>query len=516
MWGKKSSMSIVLIIACGFAAYINGAGGAFVLDDHLLIAGNRYLGGLSGVPHFFTENIASGASANWGFWRPLQMITYSLDYAIWKLNPAGYHLTNIFFHILAAICVWYIAKLLFSDGLIALLTGLLFVVNPLHSEAVTYISGRADPLASLFMLAGLIFYCRYVRQPGRAFYGAALAAFIAALSCRENSLIFPFLLFVCHGALKIRPRIKAVLPFIIVGVLYVLLRLALFNFQRPDAVGILARLPGFFAAVTRYARLLIAPVGLHMEYGKKLFLWSDWRVACGVVIVVLLFYAVMRARKDRGPVFFGLGFFLISLAPQTNLLYPLNAYMAEHWLYMPSIGIFLIVAYFLARLYHAAKTMVLGVVLSAVLIAAYGVLTVNQNAVWRNPVTLYETTLRYEPNSSRILIYLGNELSQKKDYRGAITLYKRAAAIDSTADVYFNLGNAHRLAGDTKDAVAAYQRAVGIDPGHIRAQFNLGVMLVAQQDYRQALDCFRKVLQLDPANAAAKVYVTTLQQQLRI
>ena len=474
---KLFYISIALIIICGLAAYANSISAPFVLDDHLLITGNGYIKSLPRAAHFFTENIAAGAGADWGFWRPLQMFTYTFDYALWGLFPAGYHLTNVLLHILVALCIWYMVSLLFLDGLTALLTGLLFVVHPLHTEAVTYVSGRADELAFLCMLTALIFYIKYTRGPRGIFFLFSLTGFLAALLSRENSLVFPFLLLVYHAACRVRVKPKRLLPFFVLAALYVCLRLTVLAFVRPDAVGFLQRLPGFFVAAAGYARLLIFPSGLHMEYGKKLFLWSDWRLAAGVAVVAMLAYAMFRSRKGAMPVRFGLMWLAVSGAPQANLLYPLNAYMAEHWLYIPSMGVFLIAAYFLSGLYKRKQVRILSLVLITLLIVSYGVLTVKQNSVWRDPVTLYTDTLRYAPDSSRVMICLGNELSRKKDYDNAIVLYRKAIIRDPGADAYFNLGNAYRLTGRAPAAIAAYRAALACDPRHAPARHNLDNMV---------------------------------------
>jgi tetratricopeptide (TPR) repeat protein len=270
------------------------------------------------------------------------------------------------------------------------------------------------------------------------------------------------------------------------------------------------RLPGVLVATTNYVLLLIAPVGLHMEYGKKLFSWGDWRVFAGAALLSALIVSIMRARKKSSIIFFGLGFFLITLLPQTNLLYPINAYMAEHWLYVPSMGILLIAAGAFCRLYRREHGRGTAIALIMLLIFSHIVLTLYQNSYWRNPISLYEATLRYAPRSSRIMVYLGDELSKQKDFEGATALYQKAIAIEPSANAYYNLGNTFRLQGRNSDAIAAYRHATEHDSRFVRAYYNLGGMFLLEKDYAQAAAAYRKALELDPSNMQAKKYVDEL------
>ncbi|GAF76422.1 unnamed protein product, partial [marine sediment metagenome] len=145
-------LAIVLIIILGFVVYSNSLNGKFIWDDEYLIKNNVYIRSFSYLPKIFSEDIGTGAEKKYYFYRPLQMITYMIDYSLWKLNVRGYHLTNTLLHILAALTIYWLINILFGDRPLSLFASLFFVAHPIHTEAVAYISGRADPLALLFML----------------------------------------------------------------------------------------------------------------------------------------------------------------------------------------------------------------------------------------------------------------------------------------------------------------------------------------------------------------------------
>ena len=156
----SSLLPLILITVLGFAVYGNAINGAFLWDDQLLIKDNQYIRDYSYLGQIFSSDTEAGAGEQSGFWRPIQIFTYTIEYSLWQLNASGYHLTNIILHILVALSVFWLVNILFDNQRLALFTGLLFVAHPIHTGAVAYISGRADSLAALFMLLCFVFYSK--------------------------------------------------------------------------------------------------------------------------------------------------------------------------------------------------------------------------------------------------------------------------------------------------------------------------------------------------------------------
>ena len=160
---------ILIIVILGSLVYANSLGGEFIWDDLSFIRDNAFLKDWSNVPHIFTETATTsmdvgGGSVRYNLYRPLQWLTFMADYSVWKLNPLGYHLTNIFLHISAALILFWFIALLFRSRMLSFLTALFFVIHPVHTEAVAYISGRADPLGLIFMLSSFGFYIKYTND----------------------------------------------------------------------------------------------------------------------------------------------------------------------------------------------------------------------------------------------------------------------------------------------------------------------------------------------------------------
>ena len=496
-------LSLVLIIASGFTVYFNSLNGKFIYDDDVLVKDNLYIRNWHNLPKVLTKDIGSGGAKEYHFYRPVQTLTYMIDYSLWKLNVRGYHLTNILLHILAALAIYWLIFLLYKDWLISFFTGLLFMVHPVHTEAVVYISGRADLLAALFMLLCLIFYIKYLRSKNIITYAVILFTYSLAILSKEYCLVFPVLLLLYHYVFKVKLKIKIILPILLIIVLYVILRLTttsislLFNPAMPSG-NLFQRIPGVFSAIATYIRILILPVNLHMEYGRKFFNFTDPKVILGFLIFVSLLILIFRNRKNKDLTFFSISWLFIALLPQTNI-FSLNAYMAEHWLYLPSLGFFLILAGGLSYLYRTKNLRILAVFFFISLTVFYSILTVRQNNYWKDPIVFYERTLKYAPDSWKILNNLGRAYKDKGNFVQAEALYKKALIISpSREEIYNNLGLLYHDNGKYPEAIVAYKKAVEINPKEPRTYNNLGNTYKEIGKPGEAIALYKKAIEINP------------------
>ncbi len=500
-------LSIILIIVLGFAAYGNSVKNEFIWDDGHLIENNPSIKSWAGLPKIFTEDLGAGSGRRYNFYRPLQTITYMIDHSIWKLDPRGYHLTNILLHILVALCLFCSILLLFSDLGLAVLTGILYVVHPIHTEAVTYISGRADSLALLFMLFCFLLYIRSCSAKNLGIYALMALSYGLALLSKEHSLILPVLLLVYHYSFK--KKIKAEAFFLIVGLatLYVVLRVAVLKELLPSGESynttFAQRLPGFFVALANYLRLLFLPFGLHMEYGRALFGWKDPRVFWGIVMLVGIVAYALRKKEKSPLIFFAIAWFLIALLPVSNL-YGINAYMAEHWLYLPSVGFFLIMAKAIRVLFDNKDLKAFAVFLIAGLVFFYAYLTFRQNTYWREPLGFFERTLAYAPESPAVHYNLGNIYVEANRKEEAIRSYQKAIDLKPRYDeAYNNLGNVYSEIGRWEEGVLSYQKAIEITPDFADAHNNLGLAYFSLRQPEEAIRAYHKAIALKPDYAEA-------------
>ena len=245
-------ISCALIIILGFAVYANSLQGEFIWDDQNLIPKNTHLTRIEGLTKIFNDQLYAGSGEQSNFYRPLQELSYFFDYRIWRLNPFGYHLTNILIHLANAILVYMFVVMLSKSNPAGLVTALLFVVHPIHTQAVTYIAGRADLLSFMFVLLSFVFS------------SFAVIFYLLALLAKESAIIFPIVFFVYLAMFKDKKQ-KAKLPAIlIISLLYILLRFTLIKFDLSttdmSTVPIYTRLLTSLKAFGQYLVLLFYPL----------------------------------------------------------------------------------------------------------------------------------------------------------------------------------------------------------------------------------------------------------------
>ncbi|MDO8525869.1 MAG: tetratricopeptide repeat protein, partial [Candidatus Omnitrophota bacterium] len=535
---RNLTISLLLIAVLGFAVYANSLGGAFIWDDIAFIKDNAYIKDWSNAARIFTldfsKRLTSGGGIKYNFYRPLHILTYMADYSLWGLRPEGYHFTNALFHTLAALALFWLIRALFGGTLLPLVTAALFVVHPIHTEAVAYIAGRADSMALLFMLLAFVFYVKGVPviaspegakqskkarllQPLRGFAMTTILCYILALLSRENSAILPVLLLLYHYTFKKPCKFTRYAPILLITIFYLIFRISMSqNLLAGSGAGNPSispeRIPGFFAALTNYVRLLFLPLGLHMEYGDKLFAMTDPRVITGLVIfTTAIGIALIKRRADK-IIFFSIAWFFIALLPSSNI-YPIGAYMAEHWLYLPSIGFFLLLANGLVSLSLPRKSIRLRIParLAAkprafagmtLLIAFYSFLTIKQNNYWRELIPFYERTLAYSPDNPKIYNNLGAVYYRLGKNEESIDAYKKAIKLNPYYyETSYNLGAAYHALKMYDEAIEAYKKEIAINPALPKVYNNLGAVYFDIHQYEKSIEAYKKAISLDPKNA---------------
>lgn len=185
-----------IILFCGILicfAYINSLSTYFILDDYSAVVSNMHIRELklSNVLTPMYREVNPDKFKVPIYSRPIQILSYAIDYRIWKLNPFGYHLMNMILHILNAILIFVLFSELFKNKLCAFFGALLFGVHPVFTSAVTYISGRADVLLLLFSLLMVICFIKSIKTWGLvlSYYILSLLCFVFVLGSKETGFL---------------------------------------------------------------------------------------------------------------------------------------------------------------------------------------------------------------------------------------------------------------------------------------------------------------------------------------
>jgi hypothetical protein len=535
----KTKWAILILILAGFIAYGNTLKNGLFWDDDEFIKRNEFVRSFAQWPNWFTKPLTAGAGINSNYYRPLLMASFTIDYHLWGLWPAGYHFENILWHTMAAILLFIFLHALFSekDGPLrqrtvlnmAFATSLLWLIHPAHVEAVAYANSRGDSMATVFILLSLILW---IKSKVR---GSAIAFTLALLS-KEFAIVTPGLIlltdYLKDGPLRQRtvlPKLSKFLPHIIIASAYVFLRLTALNFQntlnfygadltKTDqsqpfaryATSLPVRLMTFMKVLPIYAGILVWPNNLHMERTVNIpttILDPGILSSLAVILAAAGFFGwalIFSLRKSAGTseprnralvthgrrpweqvsvVWGALGWFFISIIPVSGLI-PISQILAEHFLYLPSIGFFLLINWLLLStvnlipisprfrlvIFYSLITPI-----SLILLAK----TIRQNRVWRDPITFYEYTLTHAQPTARVYNNLAMAYADTKNHDKAIENYQKSIALgDVYPNPHYNLGNTFVETGNTEKAEQEYKNALIVDPNFHYATLRLGQIYI--------------------------------------
>ncbi|MDO8535918.1 MAG: tetratricopeptide repeat protein [Candidatus Omnitrophota bacterium] len=468
---------ILLIVAAGFIAYSNSFHSEFVFDDVQQVMNNTVIRSLGNIPAIFTHDlIYYGGKEAGKFYRPIQSLTYVTDYFLWGKEPFGYHVTNTILHIVVCILLFFVISRITANRLLSTATTLLYLVHPIHTEAVTYISGRADSLCAIFLLTGTIFLFRYwdidKKLSRITDYAAVMIFFILALLTKEVAVVFPILWIFMEYCLRDRDKYDGslkrklifYLPIIALAAVWLLIKNMIVPTEAmaedPYTLNLAVSLKTIPRVMFDYLRLSILPFNLHMEY-KLPFPRSIFQqgyfgpFAFILVFIPFVYFIWKKGRYDINYriLFFGLGWFIVALLPYLNIFFRLNAPFSEHWLYIPEMGLLLFIVYMLFYLSVKSAILKKATILFCVgSMIFFSYLTVRQNAVWRDRITFYTYTIKYAPYSEVAYNNLGVEYMDKKEFVKAKGLFEKAVELaPDYALAVENLRIARSATGDTQN-----------------------------------------------------------------
>lgn len=343
------------LLVCVSLLHLPGLLNPFFIDDYVYLETVKNLTAAKVADIFTSSTMGEEASGVWWtpagalpFYRPLGEMTFALDWAIWGLRPAGYHLTNLLLHTLCVYLVWRLARRLFGPGGVPIGVALVFGLHPVHHEAVAWISGRFDLLVCATVTASTLAYLRWREGGPRSgrWLALSLVGFVAGLGCKETGLILPAMivaieLFLARGSVRpLGHRLGALVAFGGLSLLYLYGRFQLF-----DGLGHLPPPYGLDRSTTMTAVRSLAWNLAQYTLDLALFIQVDaiyladfWSRNLGVMLAVLAMalavFAVTARLAWRHPGWrLGLVWLAIFTAPS------LLAMPGERNVYLASAGI---------------------------------------------------------------------------------------------------------------------------------------------------------------------------------
>ena len=482
--------ALVLICICGLAVFHNSFDNSFHYDDEHSIVENPHIRSLGNLPRFFVDPGMFSGLPEARMYRPLVLSSYAFNYAIGGYQVGGYHLVNLFLHLINAWLVWELGKRLPGGGKGALLAALLFVVHPLASEPVNYISSRSSLLAGLFFLLALLFLMEL--GAGGERFGKRLgmgASYLAGLCSKSIAFSFPLVGWFYLRLVERRRMGKIlVVPLLLSGLYLLATRSivgpALRQPVRAYGVHLATQLKG----MAFYLLKAIVPVHLSVEPQFRVAQsWFDGPVLLAGGLLASLVWIGFRGRQREGLLVFCGGWFLLGLLP--SALVPLHVLVNEHRLYLSMAGATLGLGALVGRGNRQVHPIWVAILL------ILGVQCALQNRVWSSEETLWANAVARGPQMARPHVNLGKAYLEKGDYSRALAASEKGLEIDPhQARAHYNIGTAHLQLGDGELAIAHYRRAVEIQPGLVEAHNNLGNAFQERGRYEEGVQAYREAL----------------------
>ena len=511
----KSAALGFLLLLLTIAAYSSAFRCGFIWDDDDYVTRNQTLRDLEGLQRIWFE---PGATSQY---YPLVHTSFWLEYHVWGLHAAGYHIDNVVLHALAAILLWNILRRLPLSG--AWFAAVIFALHPVAVESVAWITERKNVLSAVLYFGAALAYLHFWRLRERAegtrksqwwWYALAGLLFVGALLSKTVTCSLPAALLLARywkrGRIG-RGDMALLLPFFIVGVSLSLLTIWLeknhVGAQGVDwSLSIAQRCLIAGRAVWFYAAKLVWPTRLTFVYPRwNVNAASGWQWLFPIAAVALIWLLwKLRGRFGRGPLVAVL-FFAGTLLPALGFVnvYPMRySFVADHFQYLACVGLIALLVSMLLRLPVPGKTIVYALPLLLAL------LTWRQLGEYKDLETLWRDTLTRDPNCWLAHNNLGVIFQQQGKLPEAEAEFRATVALNPRfAEGLSSLGGLLCGTGRAAEGIPYCRRALELYPSYPNAHFNLGNGLMSQGQYVEAIQAFEAVVKIKPSDYQARQFL---------
>ena len=525
----------ILILLIVFVCYGNSFHVPFQLDDKPGIVNNQKLHIDDLSPTTLWQTFFARPGADHQFYRPVVNLTLALNWYLGADNPLGYHMVNVFLHCLTALilCAVILRFLLETPMMagrynrdqarfIAIFGTLLWALNPIQTQAVTYIVQRMAIMAALFYMLGIFFYLSARSNEKRlvriASFIGCLLCYLLAVGSKENAIMLPASLLLLEwffispslGLLKDRQDLLwlGVGIVLFAGLLIVVFAVSgslAFLFEGYDirSFSMAQRLMTQARVVVWYLGLIFypSPLRLSVEHDFQIStaLFTPWTTLPAFLLIAAIVAAAAWRKRKNSLMGFGLLFFFLNHVVESTII-PLEP-IFEHRNYLPSLFLFVPVAAGLRSLlddFRQRKKSLYPVLVASIslTLVLLGIGTYLRNDVWQTEATLWEDAMKKAPNSARPPINLAQLLVKSgnpEHIDQALMLYNQSLSLkmarnDINAAVIGNMGGVYaNNKNDLVSAIMLYRQSLEINPDYVQGRYDLSVLLTMQGHWEEAL-----------------------------
>lgn len=549
---KKNSTKRILgllVAIISFVLYSNTINHGYVLDDNGLIVENTQTKqGIKKIPEIFKTSYRFGMNiTDYSLYRPLSKAMFAAEWELSPNNPSIHHLVNILLYSLLCYLIFItLSRLLKGELFVPFVTALLFAAHPLHTEVVANIKSRDEIVCLLLVITACYFLYSYATKNSTKALFIGILTYFFALFSKESAITFLAVVPLMYYFFTNAPKQKYIMTIIGMGlstVVFLIIRrqvlgntISLIPIEDNSLVAIkniLVQRANAIYIFGHYLKLMIYPMNLIVEgsynHFKEVALTS-WKFLLPFVILVGGgVYALLRFKK-KDIVSFSILYFLVTASLVSNVIILIGTNYGERLMFIPSLGICLLFAVLLSRLFkmEAIEKPVSDIqsflnknikplALVMVIALLFGVRTMARNMDWKDDFTLYETDLKKVPESAHLLFYVANHLTseeylptlpdsaaREKAREKALGLLSRALEVfPKYADAYQRRGFIYNQMKKTDWAEKDYREALVYNPTHPIVYNNYGTLCFDQGRYDEAKFYFQQAVKYNPVYAHA-------------
>ncbi len=500
-----------LVLFITVIAFIPSLKNSFIdtWDDGVYVTDNLIIRQLNAesIKSFFTtqEN---------GTYVPIPLLSFALEYKIFKLSPLPYHVDNLLLHLICTFLVFLILRQLKLPVIWAAAGMLLFGIHPMRVESVAWITERKDLLFSVFYLGSIITYIRYVTDEQNKLRNLLFTAilFILSLFSKIQAVTLPLSMLLIDYYLRRPIQFKLLLekiPFFILslgfGIAGYFILKHMGSLEVNEKYSLFERLIFGQFALSTYLIKLFAPFHLSAFYPYPISPGGSLPILyylSPVFLLILAFLVYRTARYNRAVTFAAL-FFLFNVMFLLQILGAGQAYQADRFTYVPYLGWFFLAGWagenYLNRFKDWKQLIIAGF---GVLMLVFLITTYDRCLVWKNSGTLWTDVIEKYPNS--IPDAYGNRASfyrKNQEWDKALADYNYAIALDSTSiSATMNRGNIYFDTGRDSLALADYHKVLVKKKNDPKLLSNLGAIYGRNGNYDSALIYLTKSIEIDSMN----------------
>ena len=507
---------IILFFIIGLITYAKSLSNGFVGDDLSQILNNNAIRSLGNIPKFFTAGTFYNPvtqKLEGLYYKPLLTTYFSLIYSVASSHAFFYHLVQILLHVTNSILV-YLLGLKFFNKRLSILLGLIFLVHPINSEAVLYISSAQEPL---FLFFGMFAFLLTIKgkPEGRNFFLVILFLFISVLF-KETGLLFSISILVYVYFFKKKYFLKFFLSIYVIFIIYLIMRASAvpifkynIGFSPISTLGLGRRLINIPFILFSYIKAFLFPVDLasNQTWVVKFISYDKFYrpllidiLFFGLVILLGIYLWLKRRAEFRMYLLFVIVFF-VSLGLHLQII-PLDSTFAERWFYSPTVGLLMLLGIVLEKgLGENKKIIFASFCLGIIMLVALGWRTATRSFDWKDEFTLFSQDVKVNKDSYIIEMGLGYAYAQKKDYDTAINHLERSTQIYPYVTNFTELGTAYSQRGDFVKAEESYKNALKIKDFYLTYE-NLASLYYGQlKDYEKAIEITKRGVSIYPSSS---------------